>query len=160
MTNQTVHLYLAILSTLLFSSQAQANLSGNWIGWGDWSYEGSATHCPEVRLLISETPTEIKRLSGHFECDYVSQDQGELRLTKKETDLWMDNERVGTQNGSHYEWIENYSPTIKIEVQIDRVAGHLDYQERWIGKDEKVIYLIESRLFSGNADATAMHFHD
>ncbi|MGZ5278571.1 MAG: hypothetical protein ACXWC9_01430 [Pseudobdellovibrionaceae bacterium] len=137
------------LSFAIFGSlNAQADLSGTWIGWADWYFDGSGTRCPIAKLKFTEDSKQLTRVSGSVDCEFVFMDYQELAMLKKGGELWVDDQKVGTFSDNNYAWTEIYSPTVRIEVTAKREAGHLDYVEHWINNEGILIYDIRSRVFT------------
>jgi hypothetical protein len=132
---------------LLWSSTSFANFSGNWIGWGTWTYEGSGTHCDTMTLGFIETKDKIIRTGGYFDCQVVGLEVDAREWTKQGNNLLFDGLVVGsfTENSIHL--TEKYSETVKVVSDIVMNAGHFDYSESWYGKDDAEIYEIKGRLF-------------
>ena len=129
------------------SAFATFSLNGAWLGWADWNYEGSGTHCVSAQFSYSEDETKLTRNMGHLDCDYVSMDYPALVLEKKSNGLFNGDQKVGEFGSDQYSWTEIYSENVKINVTVKREANHLDYGEQWIDSKSQKIYDIHSRLF-------------
>ncbi len=140
---------LASLSVvfLLLASNSQAAVRGDWIGWGEWKYDGSGTKCHTVHLAFNEDSKQLVRTAGSLDCDMVFMELPPISLMKSGSSLVLDQKIVGDFTESHYHWIEPYSPTVSVEVIMDRAANHIDYHERWIRISGEVIYVIDAALF-------------
>lgn len=132
---------------LLLATAAHASIGGEWIGWGEWKYEGSVMRCNTIHLVFKENSTQLARAVGTFDCDMTFMELPPLTLNKNGANLVMDQKLVGNFTESHYYWIEPYSPTVNVEVMIDRVANHLNYHERWVNLSGQEIYLIDAAVF-------------
>ncbi len=137
---------LLVLSILFVNNLAQANIAGDWIGWGDWTFQGSGDHC-DMHLVFKESETSFQRTKGVFSCSMVVQTLPEQKWTKKGSALLADGIQVGTISENHAEYTEQYSENVSIFTTIHTEARHIDYHEVWSEKDGKVIYDITGRLF-------------
>jgi hypothetical protein len=132
---------------LLWSSVSFANVSGNWIGWGTWTYVGSGTHCDSMTLGFVETKDKLTRTGGYFDCQVVGLDIDAATFTKQGNNLIVDGVVVGNISENTIHLTEQYSPDVKIVSDIAIEAGHFDYSEIWYDKNDIVIYEITGRLF-------------
>jgi hypothetical protein len=132
---------------LLLASSAQASIQGKWIGWGEWKFDGNGMACRTVQLAFNDDAKQLARVIGSLDCDQVFMEISPLTLEKSGGRLLLDQKVVGDFTENHYHWIEPYSPTVNVEVLMDRAANHLDYQERWINVSGQKIYEINARLF-------------
>lgn len=132
---------------LLWSSMSFADVSGKWTGWGDWTYEGSGTHCDTMTMGFVETATKLTRTGGYFDCQVVGLDVSPGEWVKQGNNLIDDGKVVGTITDKTVHLVEQYSDTVKIISDISIEAGHFDYSETWYDKDDVVIYEITGRLF-------------
>lgn len=139
---------MALASLLvLLASTSHASIPGDWNGWGEWKFDGSGMACHTVHLAFNENANQLVRTAGIFDCDQLSMQLPTLNLTKSGAKLLLDQNPVGDFTDSHYHWIEPYSPTVNVEVFIDRSANHIDYRELWINTSGQQIYDISARLF-------------
>lgn len=138
---------LTLAFTLLLTSSAFANITGHWSGWGDWTYEGSGTHCYSMKLDLEETDGLLTRHGGYFDCQIVALDVAPAQWEKRGNNLLIDNQIVGsiTDKGLHLE--EKYSEEVKIITDITYDGNHMDYTETWFNKDQIVVYEITGRFF-------------
>ena len=139
---------MCFLSFLLFSALGTADLSGTWNGWADWSFEGSGTHCSTAKFTFTENETTVSRKSGILDCDYVRQEYPETTFTKKNGELWFENQKVGNYTNDKYSWDEIYSSHVNIHVSIERKGNAITYIEKWLNEKSATIYDIEARLFT------------
>ncbi len=132
----------------LFSSNFLfADVGGSWIGWLYWSYDNSPTRC-DATMVTTQTPTSFQRLSGNLQCDMVRMDMDPKSWTLDNGNILEENKVVGSYTGDHFQWSENYSPTVMIKAEIKVEARHMDYREKWYRKsDNAEIYYIKGRLF-------------
>ncbi|MDO9183653.1 MAG: hypothetical protein Q7U04_14660 [Bacteriovorax sp.] len=135
------------ISFLLWSSISFANVTGDWTGWGTWTYEGAGTNCITMKLSFVETKDKLKRLGGFFDCQVAEQEVDSGEWIKQGNNLIQDGIVVGniTENTIHI--TEKYSDTVKIVSDIAIEAGHFDYSEVWYDRNDIVIYEIAGRLF-------------
>ncbi len=140
-----------ILSALILcfcSSMAFANVSGSWLGWVDWSFDGSPAHC-DAQMKFNQTSQTLSRQSGFFDCNVVTMQMDAKDWTLKDGQMFEGDVAVGTYGPQEYRWTEDYSSTVKIETEIKLSALHMDYVEVWKNKtDGSEIYIIQGRLFS------------
>lgn len=132
---------------LVWSSMSFANISGNWTGWGTWTYEGSGTHCDSMTLGFVETKDKLTRTGGYFDCQVVGLDIDPGVWTKQGNNLIVDGAVVGTITENAIHVTEQYSDDVKIVSDIAIEAGHFAYSEIWYDKEDVVIYEITGRLF-------------
>ncbi|MEI7527363.1 MAG: hypothetical protein WCK76_00355 [Elusimicrobiota bacterium] len=132
------------------SERANPGLGGKWIGWGDWTYQGSGTHCDTMSLEFEDGTDYLFRKSGYFDCGVVALNVDPARYVKKGTQLLGENGAVaGSYENNVITLYEAYSETIDITTVI-RVNGlHFDYSEIWNKKDGSELYNIQGRLFTG-----------
>lgn len=140
---------LAILFVCLFSnlSHAQVTADGSWNGWLYWSYDNTPIRCTTM-MQYKQTSTVFERVTGKLDCGFVAMDMGSRAWTLSTGAILEGNQVVGSYEGNHFKWTENYSPTVTISSELNVVARHMDYREKWFRKsDGLVIYSIEGRLF-------------
>ncbi|MGZ3788956.1 MAG: hypothetical protein ACXVLQ_10550 [Bacteriovorax sp.] len=135
---------------LIMSSVSFANISGEWNGWGTWTYEGSGVKCNPMTLRFSETNNKLIRAGGYFDCEIVALDVSSGEWTKEGNNLLVDGEIVGTITDHSVHLVEKYSETVKVVSDITINGLHLDYSEMWLDKDDVLIYEIKGRLFKGS----------
>lgn len=138
---------LFFLVALLSTASAQAAVTGSWIGFGEWQFEGQGPDCNMI-IGFRESETELKRLGGTFDCGVVVLHSDPLAWQKQGTELFLDGARAGefTENG--FTSIEPVNDEGAVAyTKFLRNGNSADYEERWVGKDGKEIYLIKGRLF-------------
>ena len=137
-----------------FSIAVQAQLAGNWVGWGTWKFkgEGEGVRCSPMQMQWSEAKNKIAIEKGYFDCELVALHLDRTEWQIKDGKLFdSENKEVGTYDGKNLTvgFSSGYENTSVI-VKLKREANHYDYQEIWYNPNEKV-YVIEGRLFtSGN----------
>ncbi|MBC7465893.1 MAG: hypothetical protein H7256_07860 [Bdellovibrio sp.] len=143
----------AILITFIsfLSLAAQAGFGGDWIGWGTWKFkgEGDGVNCNPMTMKWVESKTQVGVTGGDFDCEMVGMELGETMWNLKDGKLFDDtNVEVGTYDGTTFEaTMPSPNENTTIYIKAKRAANHLDYQEIWYNKYEKV-YVIEGRLFT------------
>lgn len=136
------------LILLFLSNIALADIGGNWIGQGEWTYQGSGTHC-FMNMSFKDNTKYLERVSGYFDCDMVGLDITPAKFVKNGTDLLNENgEVVGNYIGNTITLVEDYSDTVKVHSTIKVDNLHFDYDESWIGSDGEEIYHINGRMFT------------
>ena len=137
-----------IIMISLLTANAYADLNGKWIGQGEWTFEGSGTHC-FMDMSFEENEKELIRKPGSLDCDYVGLDILEETFTKDGTNLKNDRgEIVGSYVNNVINLKESYSESVDIFTTIKVDQLHFDYQEKWITKDGIDVYKIIGRLFT------------
>lgn len=136
---------LFIASLFLLSSTAFANVSGNWIGWMDWTFQGQGTRC-DASLNLVESTNELHRKGGFVDCGVVTMESLEAHMMKAGDRLIIENEDAGSWKENHFEWTERYSETVIIRTSLDVEANHMDYHEEWID-GERPLYDLKGRFF-------------
>lgn len=137
-----------LIAALIFSLPAFADVSGRWIGWGEWTFQGQGTDCKTMLLSYAETSTEFKRLGGTFDCGVVVLHSDPLSWERRGNDLFLNGVRAGALFPNGFETAEPYDDEgTMVHTKFVREGNHADYLERWIGKDGEEIYLITGRLF-------------
>jgi len=132
------------------SRKAQpSGLTGKWLGWGDWTYQGSGTHC-DMSMEFEEGADYLLRKGGYFDCSVVGLNIDPARFARKGTQLL---DQKGAVVGSYEDNVitlnEAYDANVDIKTVI-RVNGlHFDYSEIWTEKNGKELYNIQGRLFTG-----------
>lgn len=125
-----------------------ADLNGRWIGQGEWSYQGSGTHC-FMQLTFVDTNQYLERKPGYFDCDMVGLDIYPAKFKKDGTKLLNANgDVVGSYIGNEVKIKEQYDDNVYINSTIRFDGLHFDYNESWIGSDNEEIYEITGRLFT------------
>lgn len=136
----------------LFSQLTQAALNGEWVGWGQWSYDNAAVSCNPMKMTWTENEKSLAINKGIFECEVLVMHLGKTEWAKKDGLLFdEDNKQVGTYTDeliSLYMPSPNVNTTIHIQVKKTRPTSY-DYQEVWFNKNEK-LYVITGRFFNGS----------
>lgn len=146
---KTVKTIFFVFSVIfIFVEAAQAELTGSWKGWGEWKFDGSGTRCSNVHFVFEETETELIRKGGQLDCEYVSMEEYPLTLQKSGQNLLLNGVVIGKSDGNHYQWTEEYSERVTIEVSVLRAGSHMDYTENWFDRETGPIYDIRARLFA------------
>lgn len=138
---------LGLLFTFISSSASAASLHGIWTGWGEWTYDGSGTSCPTMRLRFKETQNFLERTAGYFDCQVVGLETYPAKWFKRENILMTPTQAQGTYDGNNLKIKEFYGDGIQIITTIKAEGLHMDYQEIWYQKDGAVLYEINGRLF-------------
>lgn len=138
---------LMALSLTLFATSVFADVTGNWTGWSDWTFQGQGPRCTST-LQMKESATELKRLGGVIDCGVVAMDMQDALLTKQDGKLFIDGEEVGSIQDDTYTWHERYNEDTMIYTTIIMKGHSMDYLEKWIQmSDNREIYDIKGRLF-------------
>jgi hypothetical protein len=132
--------------TLANTNPAAGSFSGEWQGWGDWTYEGSGDHC-DMYLTLSDSTTQFIRQRGQFNCTVVGLTIPQEAFLKNGKNLMLNQQVVGQINGDHVEFHEAYNPAVNVTTTMTVSARHLDYEEVWTQKDGAILYRIKGRLF-------------
>ena len=133
---------------ILQATQSFADLTGKWIGTGQWLYEGSGADC-QMNMSFTETATTLERKAGLFDCSVVALDVLPEKFTKSGTNILNDeNKIVGTYLNNVLTLTEVYDENVNILSTIKVDGLHFDYDERWIEKSGNEIYHISGRLFT------------
>jgi hypothetical protein len=141
-----------VLSRLTFglliaaASSAQASVSGNWSGSGEWTYQGRGTECSKMSIHFEDSAGEFKRVSGFFDCGIVALHSDPFSWTKNGSELFFNGKKAGRVSDVDFETTEPYGDDVTIQTTFEAEGGNADYQEVWRGKDGKEIYLIKGRL--------------
>jgi hypothetical protein len=139
--------YFLVLLFAGFPFFAHADVSGSWIGWLYWSYDGTPLRC-NAQMAFQANSEKFERVSGQTDCEYVAMQLDPKVWTLRDGILLEDGASVGTYEKDHYQWTENYSPTVIIQAELKVDGRHMDYSEKWIRKaDQMEIYDIQGRLF-------------
>ena len=89
------------LSVLFFTQLSSAALNGEWVGWGQWSYDNAAVSCNPMKMTWTENEKTLAINKGIFECEVLVMHLGKTEWTKKEGLLFdEDNKQVGKRFGS------------------------------------------------------------
>ena len=124
-------------------------LAGKWIGWGDWTYQGSGAHC-NMNMEFEEGADYLFRKGGYFDCSVAGLEVEPARFVKKGTQLLdQDGQVVGSYEKNVIIINEAYSADIGIQSVITVNGLHFDYSEIWSKKDGSELYNIQGRLFTG-----------
>ena len=138
---------IAVLLICMTSNFAFARVGGSWIGWLDWSFDNTPTRCDST-MVYRQTENSFERVSGILDCPMVYMDMGPRAWTLDQGKIVDGNNVVGSYEGDHFQWSENYSETVMIKTELKVEARHLDYREKWFRKSDNMeIYYIEGRLF-------------
>lgn len=133
---------------LFVSLPAFADVSGRWIGWGEWTYQGQGTDCKTMVIRYQETAGEFKRLGGTFDCGIVVLHSDPLTWERRGNELFLDGAKAGALYPNGFETSEPYNDEgTMVHTKFVREGNHADYEERWVSKDGGEIYLIRGRLF-------------
>lgn len=128
-------------------------LSGRWLGWGEWTYQGSGTRCDMMTLTFEDSAKALDRKGGYFDCGFVALESLPARFAKRGTELLDETGAVaGSYAGNVITLSEAYSETVDIFTTIKVDGLHFDYLETWKDKGGKEIYVITGRLFTGSHD--------
>lgn len=132
---------------LVWSSLSFAGISGQWQGWGNWTYDGAGAHCDPMTLKFDETKNKLIRAGGFFDCQVAGMEVLPVEFVKDGMNLLQDNKIVGSiiDNSIHYS--EQYDENVRVETDIKMEASHFDYKEIWYLKDNSVLYTITGRFF-------------
>lgn len=143
---------ILILVTLMSFQYSHAALAGDWIGWGTWKFKGEdpGANCTEMTMTWDETNNSIALNNGLFDCEVVAMHLYRTEWSLKDGLLFDEtNTEVGSYDGMDLSvYMPSPNENTTIQVRIHREANHIDYQEIWFNKFEKV-YVIEGRLFTG-----------
>jgi len=124
-------------------------LTGKWLGWGEWTYQGSGAHC-NMNLEFEDTKDYLLRKGGYFDCGFVGLASEPAKFAKKGAQLIAeDGQAAGSYEGGVITLNENYSENVGIVTTIKVDGLHFDYSEIWTEKSGKEIYVITGRLFTG-----------
>ena len=130
-------------------SRAAAGIAGKWLGWGEWTYQGSGTHC-DMSMEFEEGADYLFRKGGYFDCSVVGLEVEPARFVKKGTQLLTeDGQAAGSYENNVIILNEAYSDTVGITTTIKVDGLHFDYSEIWHQKDGSELYNIQGRLFTG-----------
>lgn len=141
-------MHLLFLVGMFAASVANADVSGRWVGWGEWTVQGQGTDCPTMLIRFEETPAAFKRLGGTFDCGIVVLHSDPLAWERRGNDLFLDGQLAGavTENGFTASEPVNDEGTMA-HTKMVREGNHADYEERWVSNDGREMYLIKGRLF-------------
>ncbi len=124
-------------------------LTGKWLGWGEWTYQGSGARC-DMKLEFEDTPEYLFRKGGYFDCGFVALASEPARFAKKGTQLLDEaGNPAGSYEGGVITLREAYSAEVSITTTIKADGRHFDYSEIWTEKDGSELYVITGRLFTG-----------
>jgi hypothetical protein len=145
-----------LLSAVLFfclQGAAEASVNGAWIGWGDWTFDGSGDHC-DMTLNFKETATTLTRVSGHFACTAVGLALPAETWTIQNETLISNGEAIGKITEGLIEMREKYNDNVSIQTVMKIDGHHMDYEEIWTEKNNRVLYDIKGRLFLKESSAS------
>lgn len=131
---------------LLTSFTVSAHVSGNWIGWVYWGFQGSQTRC-DATLELIESKDVLHRKTGLIDCGVITMEVLETRLEKIEDRLFSENTEVGIWSENRFEWTEVYSEDVTIKNTISVKNNSMDYREEWFLANGQMIYDIQGRFF-------------
>lgn len=132
---------------LVWSSISFAGISGEWLGWGTWTYDGAGTHCDSMKLSFSETQNKLIRSQGYFDCQVVGMEVAPVEFVKNGNKLLLNDKIVGNISDKSVHYSEQYDENVRVDTDINLEAGHFDYLETWYLKDNSILYKITGRLF-------------
>lgn len=125
---------IIIALSLTLSATAMADFSGNWFGKGILvEPSGAQSVCPEMNLILSQTPEYFKIKYGQFNCGQYFFNFSMFKLDIKNGLLVSDGVAVGTidQNTLHAEQIDPqsnvkmvYDAKVKESVMIYKQVGY------------------------------------
>ncbi len=142
--------WILSLALTLSAVPAMASLTGNWIGWGTWSYqnENDGVKCDTMQMAWTETDTSLVLEKGSYDCGVVGMEIDQIKWTRQGQNILDENQNVvGQYDGTDLKMtLAGPNPTTKINVSLHQEAGHFDYREVWYTDKEK-IYIIKGRLF-------------
>ena len=131
---------------LAITLSAHADATGTWIGWGEWTFQGSGADC-NMTIGYRESETEFRRLGGTFDCGIVALHSDPLTWTRQGNQLFLNGEAAGEVSENGFFTKEAYGDGVHVETKFTREGLHADYQERWVNEQGVEIYLITGRLF-------------
>ncbi len=130
-------------------ASAPAGLTGKWLGWGEWTYQGSGTRC-DMSLEFEDGAAYLFRKGGYFDCSVVGLATEPARFVKKGTQLLdQDGKVAGSYEGGVITLNEAYNENVDIKTTIKVDGLHFDYSEIWTEKSGAELYNIQGRLFTG-----------
>lgn len=142
--------FITVISFVLLSTPTFADITGDWIGWAHWTFQGSGTKC-DASVSYIETENELRRVNGLIDCGMVYSEMIEETFSKKNGKMYLQGEEVGTYSDSSYEWTEMYNESTAINVKLNNKKTSMDYAEKWMDLSRnREIYDIQARLFRKN----------
>ncbi|MDA8243320.1 MAG: hypothetical protein M0025_04280 [Elusimicrobia bacterium] len=124
-------------------------LTGRWLGWGEWTYQGSGARC-DMKLEFEDTPDYLLRKGGYFDCGFAALASEPARFAKKGSQLLDEaGNPAGSYEGGVVTLREAYGADVSITTTIKADGLHFDYSEIWTVKDGSELYVITGRLFTG-----------
>lgn len=140
-----------ILALMVIPVSVFANLTGSWIGFGSWTYEGSAVRCNPMDMTWVESDFQLQMVSGQFECEVLALYLDTMTWTKQNGRLIdHNNVAVGYYDDKKIH-IEMLSPNAAAQIHIDinklRPTAY-EYKEVWFNEVQK-LYIIEGKFFKG-----------
>ena len=139
---------IAAILCLIAVNCSAADLSGNWLGQGEWTYQGSGDHC-YMKMNFEENENFLVRKGGYIDCSMISMTIEPARYRKKGTQLLNQDEVVvGSYENNIIKIKEDNTDNIDIWITIVVNGLHFDYTELWQKKDGAEIYNIQGRLFT------------
>jgi len=136
-----------LLAACFFSFTAQAEVSGQWVGSGDWTVQGEGTYCPSMKISFRETANEFRRLGGTFDCGIVVLHSDPLLWERRGNDLYLDGQAAGQIGATSFTTAEpvNDEGTVA-HTKFVRSGNEAEYEERWIDAEGREMYLIRGQL--------------
>lgn len=129
--------------------KAAGGLAGKWLGWGDWTYQGSGAHC-QMSMEFEEGPDYLFRKGGYFDCSAVGLAVEPARFARKGAQLLdQDGNVAGSYENGVVTLNEAYSENVDIATVIKVDGLHFDYSEIWREKNGSELYNITGRMFTG-----------
>jgi len=126
------------------------SLTGRWIGWGEWTYQGSGTRCDVMTLTFEDGKDYLDRKGGYFDCGVVALASEPARFEKRGSQLFDTSGRpAGSYEGNVITLNEAYNENVGIVTTITVNGLHFDYSEIWTEKNGRQLYVITGRLFTG-----------
>jgi hypothetical protein len=138
-----------ILLSVFFGTTAWANLTGSWIGQGEWNFQGSGDHC-YFQMKFHESSTELVRESGSIDCSVVGTEIPAATWTKQDGQLISDGQVVGSETDSQILLHEFEEGGRAVDVRMDLKGTRFEYQEIWYDSNHQVLYDIHGTLFGGD----------
>src|SRR6218665_1079791 len=118
---------LALLFALFTLPTAQAEATGSWLGWGEWTFQGQGTDCPTMRISYEESATELKRLGGVFDCGIVVLHSDPLRWERKGNELFLAGVPAGSIRENRFTTVEPYNDEgTMVHTSFTREGNHAD----------------------------------
>jgi len=130
-------------------NRAAGGIAGKWLGWGEWTYQGSGASC-YMNMEFEEDADYLFRKGGYLDCGAVNLAIEPARFVRKGTQLLdQDGQAAGSYENNVITLYEAYSAEVDITTVIKVDGLHFDYSEIWRGKNGAELYNIWGRLFTG-----------